>query len=49
MKYVATIMIENQLEDIKFETEDNPVEFLWTRYGMDSYIEKLEEVTEIEE
>lgn len=44
MKYIANIEIDNQLEKIEFETEDNPVSYLWAKYGMSSYIEKIEEV-----
>lgn len=44
--YKASIMIDNKLEKVEFETEDNPVEFLWTRYGMDTFIEYIIEKKE---
>ncbi|WP_207463868.1 hypothetical protein [Enterococcus mundtii] len=44
--YKARIVINNILETIPFETNENPIEYLWGRYGMDSYIEFLEEEVE---
>lgn len=44
-KYLASIELENQLEKVNFETEGSPVEYLWGRYGMDSYIEWIQDVT----
>lgn len=43
-KWTANLMINNVLEVVDFETDENPIEYLWGRYGMDSYIERLEEV-----
>lgn len=45
-KYKASISIENELKVIDFETKENPIEHLWGKYGMDSFIEWLEEVEE---
>lgn len=45
-KYEANIEINNELQLIEFETNSNPVEYLWQRYGMSSYIEFVNEVTE---
>ena len=48
-KYQANIEINNELQLIEFETDLKPVEYLWQRYGMSSYIEfvnKLEEPKE---
>ena len=45
-KYEANIEINNKLQLIEFETDLKPIEYLWQRYGMSSYIEfvnKLEE------
>ena len=45
-KYEANIEINNELQLIEFETDLKPIEYLWQRYGMSSYIEfvnKLEE------
>ena len=33
MKYIANIEIDNQLEKIEFETEDNPVSYLWAKWN----------------
>lgn len=49
MKYEANIEINNELQLIEFETDLKPIEYLWQRYGMSSYIEfvnKLEESKE---
>lgn len=40
-KYIAKVMISNALETIKFETEENPVDFLRKRYGYETYIESV--------
>lgn len=48
-KYEANIEINNELQLIEFETDLKPIEYLWQRYGMSSYIEfvnKLEEPKE---
>lgn len=46
-KYRATLVLDNILTPVHFETEENAIEYLWQRYGMDTYIETLSE--EIEE
>lgn len=43
-KYRASIEIDNKLEKVEFETKENPVEYIWQRYGMDSFIESVEEL-----
>lgn len=48
-KYEANIEINNELQLIEFETDSNPVEYLWQRYGMSSYIEFVNELKESEE
>ena len=48
-KYEANIEINNELQLIEFETDSNPVEYLWQRYGMSSYIEFVNELKESKE
>ena len=48
-KYEANIEINNELQLIEFETDLKPIEYLWQRYGMSSYIEFVHEVEELEE
>ena len=42
--YKSHVLINNELQEIKFSTADNPVEYLWTLYGMSTYIADLEVV-----
>ncbi len=44
-KYIASIEVNNNLEVVTFETDGNPIEYIWGRYGLSSYIARLEEVT----
>ena len=44
-KYIGTVRVDNKLERYEFKTDGNPVEHLWERYGMSTYIADLEEVT----
>lgn len=46
MNYIAYIILDNERTKIEFNTEENPIEYLWTKYGMDTYIESLEEIKE---
>lgn len=48
-KYEANIEVNNELQLIEFETDLNPVEYLWQRYGMSSYIEFVNELKESKE
>lgn len=48
-KYEANIEIDNELQLIEFETDLKPVEYLWQRYGMSSYIEFVNELEELNE
>lgn len=48
-KYEANIEINNELQLIEFETDLKPVEYLWQRYGMSSYIEFVNELEESKE
>ena len=43
-KYIASIEVNNNLEVVTFETDGNPIEYIWGRYGMSSYIARLEEI-----
>lgn len=48
-KYEANIEMDNELQLIEFETDLKPIEYLWQRYGMSSYIEFVNELKESEE
>lgn len=48
-KYKAYLVLDNVYQSVDFETDLNPIEFLWTRYGMDTYIDSLEEVSDEKE
>lgn len=48
-KYEANIEINNELQLIEFETDLKPIEYLWQRYGMSSYIEFVNELEESKE
>ena len=39
INYITSIMQNNELTKVEFSTQGNPVEFIWDRYGMDTYIE----------
>lgn len=45
-KYIAYLVLNNVNQPIEFETNENPVEYLWGRYGMDTFIESVEEIVE---
>ena len=47
-KYKAYLVLDNIYQSVDFETDLNPIEFLWTRYGMDTYIDSLEEILDKE-
>ena len=44
--YTAYIILNNERTKIEFSTDENPVEHLWTKYGMDTYIESFEVIKE---
>lgn len=46
MKYIAQIDYAGKLETIKFEITENPVEYIWQRYGVSVYIASLTEEPE---
>lgn len=48
-KHIAYIELAGRRTKVEFETDILPIEFLWQRYGMSTYIESVEEVTEEED
>lgn len=48
-RYEAKVEINGQLEKVEFETDGSPVQYLWNRYGMSSYIEYIEELKPAED
>lgn len=48
-RYRASLVLDQELTVIEFETDIPPVEWLWQRYGMSTYIESLKEVEAIPE
>lgn len=44
--YIAYLILDNVRTKIEFSTDIRPVEYLWQRYGMSTFIESLEEVLE---
>lgn len=44
-KFIGTVRVDNELERYEFKTDGDPVEHLWERYGMSTYIADLEEIT----
>lgn len=48
-KYISSVELDNKLEEIEFETKDNPIEYLWQRYGMSCYIEYVKLKEDVEE
>lgn len=49
MTYEAQVVVSGDLQTYRFETDGNPVEFLWERFGMSSYIESLKEIKDEQE
>lgn len=45
-RYIAYIEIDSEIEPLNFETEENPIDFIWGRYGISTYIESVSEVEE---
>lgn len=45
-QYRAFLVLNNEYQEFKFETDGNAIEYLWTRFGMDTYIDKLEEIVD---
>lgn len=43
-QYVAYIVTDNERTMVEFSTLIRPVEWLWQRYGMSTYIESVQEV-----
>lgn len=42
IKYRAVIFLDGELQTIEYETSGNSIEYLWSRYGMDTFIESLD-------
>lgn len=45
IQYKASVQYGPGLEEVEFETDGNPVQYLWEHYGMSSYIASVLEVT----
>ena len=43
-RYLAYVIVNGELEEVEFVTDGDPIEHLWERYGMSSYIDDLAEV-----
>lgn len=41
--YVAQIRQDGSLETIRYKTDEDPIRYLWDRYGMSTYIDSVEE------
>ena len=46
--YIGHVLINNEIKEIPFETDGNPVKHLWGKYGMAVYIERIEGVESAE-
>lgn len=44
--YTAYIILNTERTKVEFSTDGNPIEYLWTKYGMDTYIESFKEIKE---
>lgn len=44
MKYKAQLVLDNELKTIEFETDGNAIQYLWSHYGMDTYIATLDKL-----
>ena len=42
--YVGHVLIDNEIKRVPFKTDGNPVKYLWGRFGMSAYIERIEGV-----
>lgn len=47
--YIGHVLINNEIKEIPFETDGNPVKHLWGKFGMAVYIERIEGVESAEE
>lgn len=43
-KYIAYLEEAGELVEVEFETDIKPIEFLWERYGMSTFIYSVKEV-----
>lgn len=46
--YIGHVFIDNEIKEIPFETDGNPVKYLWGKFGMAVYIERIEGVESAE-
>lgn len=46
--YIGHVLIDNEIKKIPFKTDGNPVEYLWGKFGMAVYIERIEGVESAE-
>lgn len=46
--YIGHVLINNEIKEIPFETDGNPVKYLWGKFGMAVYIERIEGVESAE-
>ena len=44
MRYIAQIDLAGELTEIEFETDENPIEYIWGQYGISTYIASLREI-----
>lgn len=45
-KYKAILEIGGETIVEEFEIDDNPIEYLWAKYGMSSYIDSIYSIEE---
>lgn len=45
-EYFAQVDHAGQLIDVRFTTDGSPIQYLWERYGMSSYIASLIDASE---
>lgn len=44
--YVGYILLDNKIKKVPFRTSDNPVEYLWGKYGMSVYVERIDGIVD---
>lgn len=42
-RYIAEVEIDGKLEEVEFITNGNPLDYLWQRYGLSTYIASVQE------
>lgn len=48
-EYTGHVLIDGKIQRVPFKTAGNPVEYLWTKFGMSAYIQKIDGVGVAEE